>query len=110
MRACVCVLCVPIASDFSETVEVMIVNLNMVTASVTGMHHVLTILNLTFIQGHTDLSHGNNKCWISSETIQPMHSKCAVKIVRLKVDMTMASLMTLTFIQGHECVSSSSSS
>ena len=29
----------------------------------------------------------------------------AVKIVRLKVYMTIASPMTLTFIQGHTCVS-----
>ena len=34
-----------------------------------------------------------------------MHIKFAVKIVRLKVSMTIASLMILTFIQGHKCVS-----
>ena len=31
--------------------------------------------------------------------------KFAVKIVRLKFYMTIASPMTLTFIQGHKCVS-----
>ena len=34
-----------------------------------------------------------------------MPIKFAVKIVRLKVYMTMASPMTLTIIQGHKCVS-----
>ena len=33
-----------------------------------------------------------------------MPIKFAVKIVRLKVNMTIASLLTLTFIQGHKCV------
>ena len=47
---CVCV-CVTLASDSSETVEVVIVKLGTVTASVTRMHHVLIILTLTFIQG-----------------------------------------------------------
>ena len=34
-----------------------------------------------------------------------MPTKFAVKIVRLKVKMTISSPMTLTFIQGHKCVS-----
>ena len=60
------------------------------------MHLVLIILILTFIQGHTDLNHENNKCLIISETIQAMPIKFALKIARLKVHMT--------FIQGHKCL------
>ena len=56
-------------------------------------------------QGRTDLNNENNKCSIISETVQAMPIKFAVKIVRLKVYMTIASLMTLTFIQGHKCIS-----
>ena len=70
-----------------------------------GMHHVLIILTLSFTQGHTDLNHENNKCLIISETIAAMPIKFAVKIVQLKVFMTIASPMTLTFIPGHKCVS-----
>ena len=61
------------------------------------MHHVLIILTLTFIQGHT---------LITSETIKAMPITFAVKVVRQqKVYMIIASPMTLTFIQGHKCVS-----
>ena len=51
------------------------------------MHHVLTILSLTFIQGrHTDLNqHENKQCLIISQTIEAMPITFAVKIVRLKV-------------------------
>ena len=53
----VCVsVCVSLASDFSETVEVIVVKLGTLTASDMKMHHVLIILTLTFIQGHTDLN------------------------------------------------------
>ena len=52
-RACVCV-CVSLASESSETVEVIIVKLGKVTASDMSIHHVLNILTLTSIQGHTD--------------------------------------------------------
>ena len=45
------------------------------------MHHVLIMLILTSIQGHTDLDHENN--WLF-QTVQAM-IKFAVKIVRLKV-------------------------
>ena len=64
------------------------------------MHHVSIILTLTFIQSHTDLNHKNNKCLIISETIQAMPTKFAVKTVQLNVYRTIASPMTLTFIQG----------
>ena len=43
--------------------------------------------------------------FIISVTVQAMAIKFAVKIVRLKVYMTIASPMTVTFIQGHKCVS-----
>ena len=67
------------------------------------MHHVLNILAMTFIQGHTDLNHENNKCLIISENIQAMPIKFAVKIVRLKINMTIVSPMILTFTsQGHD--------
>ena len=58
------------------------------------IHHVLTILTLTFIQGHTDLDLENNKCLIISENIQAMLVKFTVKIVGLKVYMTIARPMT----------------
>ena len=76
-----------------------------VRASNIVMHHVLIMLTLTFIQSHTDLNHENNKSLIISETIEVLPIKFAVKIVRLKVYMVIASLMTLTFIQVHKCVS-----
>ena len=63
------------------------------------------ILTLTFIQGHTDLNHENNKWFIISETVHPMRINIVVKIIRLKVYMTIASPITLTFIQGHKWVS-----
>ena len=76
-----------------------------VTAAYMGMHHVFFILTMTFIQGHADLNHDNNKCLIISETVQAMPIKFAVNIVCLKVYMTIARLITLTFMQGHKCVS-----
>ena len=78
-------MCVSLASDSSETVEIIIVKHGVVTASDMGMHHILIILTLTFIQGHTYLNHESNNCLIISETIQAMRIKLAVKIVRLKV-------------------------
>ena len=66
-----------------KLLEVIIVTLGTVTASDMDMHHVLSIW--TFIQGHTDLNHENNKGLIISETIQAMPIKFAVKIVRLLV-------------------------
>ena len=86
-------------------VEDIILKLGTVTVSVTRMHHMLIILTLTFIQSHTDRKHENNKCLIISETNQAMPITFAVKIVRLKVYMTTTSPMTVTFIQGHKCVS-----
>ena len=52
------------------------------------MRHVLIILTLTFIQGHTDLHHESIKCFIISKTIQGMTIKCAVRIDQLRVCMT----------------------
>ena len=65
----------------SQTIDVIIIKLGTVTASDMLTHHMLFILTLTLIQGHTDLNHDNNKCLIISETIQAMPIKCAVKIV-----------------------------
>ena len=98
-------VCVSFASNSSKTVEVIIVKLGMATASDMGKYHMLIILTLTFIEGHTDPNKKNNKGLIISETIPAMPIKFAVKIVRLNVYMTTASLMTLTFIEGHKCVS-----
>ena len=65
LGVCVCV-CVGVgASESSETIEVIIVKLG----TDIGMHHVINISTFTFIQGHTDLSHGNNECLIISETV-----------------------------------------
>ena len=74
------------------------------TASNIRMHLVLTILPLTLIQGHTDQNHENNNCLIISEIVQAMAFKFDVKIVGLKVDMTVGSPMTLLLIQGHKFV------
>ena len=84
-RACVCVsVCVSLASDSSETVEVIIVKRGTESASGKGMgmQHVLITFTLDFIQGHTGLYHETNTCLISSETVQAMPIKSAVKIVR----------------------------
>ena len=71
------------------------------------MHHVIIMLTLIFIQGHTDLNHENNKCLIILEMFQAIPIKFAVKIVQLKpkVFIIFASPMTLTFTQGHNCIS-----
>ena len=66
---------------------------------------MLIILTLTFIQSNTNQNHENDKCLIILETIQVMPFKFAVKIVRLKAYMIIASPMTLTFSQGHKCIS-----
>ena len=76
----------PLASYSSEDVDVIIVNLDTVTASDMGTHHMLIILTLTFIQGQTDLNHENNKCLIISETVQAIPIKCYVRMVRHNVN------------------------
>ena len=90
--ACVCVFMrapararVSLASDSSETIEVISIKFGRVTASDMLMHHVIMILALAFIQGHTYLNHENNKCLIISETIQVMPIEFVVKIARLTV-------------------------
>ena len=83
-------VCVPSASDSSETIEVIIIKLSTATSSDTVMHHVLTMLTLAFIQGHTYLNHGNNKCLIVSETIQAMPIKSQEQL-RLKRDKSLTS-------------------
>ena len=98
-------MCVSLTSDSSEIFEVIIVKLSTLIASVMGMHHVLVILTLAFIQGHTDRNHENNKGLIISETIHDLPIKFSVKIVRLKVCTIIANLKTMTFIQGHKGIS-----
>ena len=71
---CVCLF---LANDSSETIRVIIIKLDTVTASDTSMHRVLIILTLTFIQGHTDINHENNTCLIiQSETSNNVHQSC----------------------------------
>ena len=57
------------------------------------------------MEGHTDLSHESNNSYIISETFQPMPITFAVRNVQLKIYITIGSPMTLTFTQGHNCVS-----
>ena len=84
MSVCVCLsVYVSLASDSSETIEVIIIKLGTVTASDMAMHQMLIIVNLTF-RGHTYLNHENLKCSIISETVQGLSIKFALKIVRLK--------------------------
>ena len=103
---CVCVVCVCVCvcrnvracvraceracvRACARAIEVIIIiKLGTVSALDMLMHHVSIILNLTFIHGHTDLSHESNKCLIILETIEPMPLSFAVKIVRLKVYMS----------------------
>ena len=68
----------------SEAIEVIIIKLGAKTASDMLMHHVVIILTVTSIQGHTDLNHEINKCFIISETVQAIPITFAMKIVRLK--------------------------
>ena len=99
-------LCESLASDSSETVEVIIINLGMVTVLDMVMHPVLIILTLTFIHGHTGLNHENNKCSIISKTVQAILTRFAVKIVRLKVDISFSQSDDLAVhSQNHNCVS-----
>ena len=78
----------------------------MVTASDMWMHHVIIILTLTFIQGNTYLNHQNNKCLtIKFRNYSSNAAKLAVKTVRLKVYMTVASPITLIFTQPYNCFS-----
>ena len=83
-KAKVCLSVLSLASDSSETIEVSFIKLGTVIASDMVMHHVLIIWTLTFIEGHTNLNHENNKCSIISETVQAITITFAVKVVRLK--------------------------
>ena len=61
-RARVCAsVCLSLASDSSESIEVVIITLGTMTASDLRMHHMFITLTLTLIQGHIDLNHENNK-------------------------------------------------
>ena len=73
-----------VASHVSDTSEAIAIKVDTLTASCTGMHHMLSILTLTFIQDHAALNHENKKYSIISEPIQVMPITFSVKIVRLK--------------------------
>ena len=53
-------MCLSLASDSSETVEVIIVKLGMVTASDRRMHQCVNYIDLDL----QDQNHENNKCLI----------------------------------------------
>ena len=81
-----------------------------VTASVTGMHHVWIILTLTFIQlvnfkVTQILIVKIINAPLFEKLVQAMPIKFGVKIVWLKVYIIFASLMILTFTQGHKFIS-----
>ena len=57
LSVCLWSVCGSLASDSSETIEVIIIKLGMVPASDMVMRPLLIILTFTFIQGHTDLNH-----------------------------------------------------
>ena len=63
-------VCLSVASHISETCEAIAITFDTVSASVTGMHHMLIILISTFTQGHTDLSHENKKLLVISKIDQ----------------------------------------
>ena len=75
--ACVCVcvcVCPSVAHNISERSEAIAIKFDPVTASVTRTHHMLIILTLTFIQGHTDVNH--EMC--SSKLLRSKTSKCVI--------------------------------
>ena len=81
-HVCVC----PLQAIPWKHIEVVIIKLGTVTASDMRIHHGLSILTMTFIQGHTDLNHEKNIiCFIISETVQVTPIQFTVKIVQLKV-------------------------
>ena len=88
-RTCGCVgacvrACVSLTSDSSETVEVFIIKLGMVTASDMVMHQVLIILTLvSFKVTQIIIMKINVRLFI--QTVQAIPIKFAVKIVQVKV-------------------------
>ena len=90
----------------SRTVEITIVKLGTVTASYVRMHHVLIILTLTFIQGHTYLSHVMKmiNVYFKNYSSNDHHVRCEDSPTKGLI-VTTASPMTLTFIQDHKCAS-----
>ena len=91
LSVCLCsCVCLSVASHVSETSEAIAIKYDTVTASVM-MHHVLIILNLTFIQGHTDLI---IDIQLFQKTVWAMSIKFSVKIVWLKVYNNLFSVFT----------------
>ena len=78
-------VCVSLASDSSETIEVIIIKTSWHGNCLRhGNASSVNYIDLD-LQGHTDLNHENDKYSIISETFQAIPIKCAVKIVQLKV-------------------------
>ena len=75
--------------------KVVIIKLGKVTDKDMRMHHVLIVLTLIFLQGHTYVNLENNKCSIISGTVQAIPINFAVKIVQVKV--------YIFFCQSDEC-------
>ena len=66
----------------SNTIAVIIIKLGTVTASDMKKHHVLIILILTSIQGHTDLNHENNNVRLFQKLDKGREIRCWLKAAR----------------------------
>ena len=80
--------------------------LGTVTASGMRMHHVLILLTLTFIQGHTYLNNENNKMfdYFRNCSSNPHDMKFAAKTDRLKVYIIFTRSNDLTLVpKSTEC-------
>ena len=79
----------PASPAHSETSEAVIAGkMDTATASlVKKMHHMLSIMTLTLIHGHTDFNDKNNKCLIILETVQamPINFALILKITDYKI-------------------------
>ena len=91
-RVCVCLCVCPSQAIPQKLLKLIIIKLGTVTASDMRMHHVLVVLNLTFIQGHTDLSHENNECSIISETKSMLTGGCLATCSNLPLSKPMGFL------------------
>ena len=114
-RVCVCVYvcvcvrarvhaCLSVASHISDTSEAIAVTFDTVAASVMRLHRVLIILTLTFIQGHTDSNHENNKCdyFRKCSSSNPHQVCCEDRPTKGLHDQCQSDDLDL---QGHKCVS-----
>ena len=95
--ACLSDINLPAISQ-KPVLKAIAIKFDTVIASVTRMHRMLIILTLTFIQGHTDLNHENNKCLIISETVQAMPIKYQVYCEHYSKLYSTFELMTFVFV------------